>query len=68
MYLSDDITDGLMAWIQIDINTTADWSDDSYYSVAATIQADGGYASTSSFSGGEGGNGTGPGNGTAPPS
>ncbi|CAD6442386.1 95c11c3a-75a2-4e76-b0d9-60b73cbb9c01 [Sclerotinia trifoliorum] len=43
MYLSDDITDGLLAWIQIGINTTADWSNDTYYSVAAKLQADGGH-------------------------
>ncbi|RAL58769.1 hypothetical protein DID88_009183 [Monilinia fructigena] len=47
MYLSDDITDGLLAWIQIGINTTADWSNDSYYSVAAVLQADGGHETSS---------------------
>lgn len=68
MYLSDDISDGLLAWIQIGINTTADWSDDDYYSVAATLQADGGHQNTdSSFAGGSGG-GNGTGNGTAPSS
>ena len=71
MYLGDDVTDGLLAWIQVGINVTADYTDDSYYSVAAVLQADGGHESSSSFvggSGGDGGNATAPGNGTAPPS
>ena len=43
IYLGDDITDGLLAWIQIGINTTADYSDDKdYYDIAATYQAGGG--------------------------
>jgi len=69
LYLGDDITDGLLAWIQIGVNTTADYSDNSYYSVAAVLQADGGHESTTSTlggGGGDGGNATG--NGTAPPS
>lgn len=71
LYLGEDITDGLLAWIQIGINVTADQSDSSYYSVAAVLQADGGHASSSSATGGFGGgdfNGTAGGNGTAPPS
>lgn len=65
VYLGDDITDGLLAWIQIGINVTADHSDDDYYSVAATYQAGGGVAnSDSGFQGG--GNGTAPSG--APPS
>jgi len=71
MYLGDDITDGLLAWIQIGINTTADQSSSSYYSVAAVYQEDGGHATSSSATGGSGGgdfNGTAGGNGTAPPS
>ncbi|KAJ8062692.1 hypothetical protein OCU04_009214 [Sclerotinia nivalis] len=67
LYLSDDITDGLLAWIQIGINTTADWSDNSYYSVAATLQADGGHQISTGGGGGGGGNRTAPGNGTRPP-
>jgi hypothetical protein len=70
MYLGDDITDGLLAWIQIGINVTADQSDSSYYSVAAVLQADGGHQNTDStfVGGGDAGNGTAPTNGTAPPS
>jgi hypothetical protein len=37
LYLGNDVTDGLMAWIQIGVNTTADYTDDSYYSVAAVL-------------------------------
>lgn len=48
LYLGDDVTDGLMAWIQIGINVTADQSDSSYYSVAAVLQADGGHEESSS--------------------
>lgn len=64
LYLGDDITDGLLAWIQIGINVTADQTSSSYYSVAAVLQADGGHAVASNFTGGSGGNGTT--NGTAP--
>jgi len=70
LYLGDSIEDGLFAWIQIGINVTADQSDSSYYSVAATLQADGGHQNTESTftGGGDGGdfNGTMPTNGTAP--
>jgi hypothetical protein len=67
VYLGDSITDGLMAWIQIGINATADHSDDDYYSVAATYQAGGGVAnSDSGFQGG--GNGSMPSGSGAPPS
>lgn len=63
IYLGDSIEDGLMAWIQIGVNATADYSDSDYYQVSAVLQADGGHASSSSStggapSGGEGGNGT----------
>jgi hypothetical protein len=61
MYLSDDITDGLLAWIQIGINVTANYT--SVASVAAVLQADGGHES---LTGGFWGNGTAPGNGTSP--
>lgn len=63
VYLGDDITDGLFAWIQIGINTTADYQNDEYYAIAGYIGEDGGHSSSSS-SGGSGGGGSG--NGTAP--
>lgn len=66
MYLGDDISDGLLAWIQIGINVTADQSNSSYYSVAAVYQEDGGHQVESSSTGGAGGNGTFGGNGTMP--
>lgn len=60
IYVGNDITDGLFAWIQIGVNASADYTDDDYYSVAATYQAGGGVANAdSSFGGGNaGGNGT----------
>ncbi|KAF3765785.1 hypothetical protein M406DRAFT_38511 [Cryphonectria parasitica EP155] len=61
LYLGDDITDGLFAWIQIGINATADYQDNSYYAVAGYLAADGGHAEENSLTGGGGG-----GNGTAP--
>ncbi|KAJ5531781.1 hypothetical protein N7527_005174 [Penicillium freii] len=70
IYLGDDIYDGLFAWIQIGINTTADYTDNSYYSIAAYHYADGGYQnSDSSFGGGSAGgpSGAAP-SGTAMPS
>lgn len=63
LYLGDDITDGLFAWIQIGINSTVDYQDDSYYAVAGYLAADGGHAETNSL---EGGGGDDSGNGTAP--
>ncbi|KAF1997618.1 aromatic compound dioxygenase [Amniculicola lignicola CBS 123094] len=68
IYLGDDITDGLLAWIQIGINVTADYTEDDYYNVAATYQAGGGVANADSAfgGGGAGGNGTMTGNGTMP--
>ena len=65
IYLGDKIEDGLLAWIQIGINVTADQSDSSYYSVAAHYEADGGHAVASTFTGG-GGSAGGDFNGTAP--
>lgn len=65
VYLGDDISDGLFAWIQIGINATADYQNDEYYAVAAYIDADGGHESSSSPNGGGGPGGAG-GNGTAP--
>lgn len=66
IYLGDDVSDGLFAWIQIGIDTTANYIDDEYYSVAAYLDESGGHESTSNaFSaGGDMGNGTAPGNGT----
>jgi protocatechuate 3,4-dioxygenase beta subunit len=62
MYLGDSLSDGLLAWIQIGVNVSADYSDNSYYAVAAVLQADGGHATTNSNTGGAPGGG----NGTAP--
>lgn len=59
LYLGSDVTDGLMAWIQIGINKSANYIDDDYYSVAAYYQADGGHENEdSAIGGGAGGNGT----------
>ncbi|KAF2801225.1 aromatic compound dioxygenase [Melanomma pulvis-pyrius CBS 109.77] len=67
IYLGDDITDGLLAWIQIGINATADYTDDDYYNVAATYQAGGGVANPDSgFGGGGAPGGNGTTNGTMP--
>ncbi|KAK4235692.1 putative gpi anchored protein [Achaetomium macrosporum] len=63
VYLGEDVTDGLFAWIQIGINASADYSADDYYSVAAYIDADGGHALSGGMGGGMGG-GPGGGNGT----
>lgn len=69
IYLGADVTDGIFAWIQIGVNTSANYVDDEYYAVAAYIDADGGHVNTdSTFVGGGGdmgGNGTM--NGTAMP-
>ncbi|KNG44409.1 aromatic compound dioxygenase [Stemphylium lycopersici] len=62
VYLGDSVADGLMAWIQIGINATADYTDDDYYNVAADYQAGGGVANEDAMGmGGQGG-----GNGTMP--
>ncbi|KAM0701742.1 hypothetical protein Q7P35_010651 [Cladosporium inversicolor] len=60
--LSDDITDGIMAWISIGIDPTAD----SEVSSAATVYKDGGVANENSMGGMGGGDAPGGGNGTAP--
>lgn len=53
VYLGDTVADGLLAWIQIGVNASADYSDDDYYAVAATYYEDGGVANADSpFSGG----------------
>lgn len=63
LYLGDDITDGLFAWIQIGINSTADYQNDEYYAIAGYLGADGGHAESNALTGSGGGDG---GNGTAP--
>lgn len=63
LYLGEDVTDGLFAWIQIGVNASADYTDNSYYAVAAYLDAEGGHAYSSSNLGGGGGNST---NGTVP--
>ncbi|KAK5788158.1 hypothetical protein VI817_009116 [Penicillium citrinum] len=61
MYLGDSLDDGLFAWIQIGINSTADYTDNSYYSIAAYHDANGGHQnSDSSAMGGSGGSGGAP--------
>jgi hypothetical protein len=70
LYLGDDITDGLLAWIQIGVNVTADYTDNSYYNVAAVLQADGGHATGNTVGGGAPSgdfNGTAPDNSTGTP-
>lgn len=61
--LGEDISDGLLMWITIAIDTTADYNEE--VSAAAHYYKGGGVDEASS-GGGSGGNGTGPGNGTAP--
>ncbi|KAI4707146.1 hypothetical protein J4E89_008085 [Alternaria sp. Ai002NY15] len=62
VYLGDGVEDGLMAWIQIGINTTADHNDDQMFGVAADYQAGGGVANKNQTGadliGGPGANGT----------
>lgn len=66
LYLGDDITDGLFAWIQIGINSTVDYQNDEYYAVAGYLAADGGHAEANSLQSAGGGGGDAGGNGTAP--
>ncbi|EPE02582.1 gpi anchored cell wall protein [Ophiostoma piceae UAMH 11346] len=71
VYLGDDVSEGLFAWLQIGVNVSADYQADEYYNVAAYLDADGGHALASSFTGGgsgAGGNGTALGNSTVAPS
>ncbi|EAU33842.1 conserved hypothetical protein [Aspergillus terreus NIH2624] len=69
LYLGNGLDDGLFAWIQIGINTTADYTDNSYYNIAGYYDENGGHQNTESaaFGGGSGGdsNGTMP-SGAAP--
>ncbi|PWY75247.1 aromatic compound dioxygenase [Aspergillus sclerotioniger CBS 115572] len=61
LYLGDRIEDGLFAWIQIGINTTADYTDNSYYSIAAYYDENGGHENSDSAAmGGGGGSGGAP--------
>lgn len=66
LYLGDDISDGLFAWIQIGINSTADYQNDEYYAVAGYLAADGGHAEANSLQGGGGSGGSGSFSGTPP--
>lgn len=67
MYIdSSDITQGLLAWIQIGINVTFDATTTSYYGVAAAITEDGVTVSSSTIGGGGSGGDGGDFNGTAP--
>ena len=54
VYLGDDLDDGLFAWIQIGINATGDYTDNSYYSIAAYHDANGGHENADSTFGGGG--------------
>ncbi|KAJ5651558.1 uncharacterized protein N7484_005281 [Penicillium longicatenatum] len=45
-YVGDDISNGLYAWKQIGINSTANYINNSYYAIAGYIQADGGFENT----------------------
>ncbi|KAH8152579.1 uncharacterized protein LAJ45_03420 [Morchella importuna] len=61
VYLGDDVSEGILAWISIGINRTAAYD----ISVAATLTEDGGVASDTVFGGGDAGAG-GAMNGTMP--
>lgn len=62
IYLGDDLSDGLFAWIQIGVDATVDYQSDDYYAVAGYLDADGGHAEDSGIGGGGGGGA--PGNGS----
>ncbi|KAF2090984.1 aromatic compound dioxygenase [Saccharata proteae CBS 121410] len=66
MYLnSEDITDGLLMWISIGVDTTANYSSSAV--AAAYLAADGGHSTGNSIGGGAPGEGSGSGgNGTIP--
>ena len=42
VHVGDSLSDGLFAWIQIGINSTADYINEDYYAVAAYYTADDG--------------------------
>ncbi|KAJ5675291.1 uncharacterized protein N7477_005225 [Penicillium maclennaniae] len=48
IYLGESLDDGLFAWIQIGINATADYTDNSYDSIAAYHDANGGHENSDS--------------------
>ena len=54
LYLGGDISDGLLAWIQIGINMTVNYTDNSYYNIAAYLEEDGGHENSGSSLGGSG--------------
>lgn len=67
VYLGDDVSDGLFAWIQIGINASADYQNDNYYGVVGYLDATGGHAfEGGSGIGGGGGGGGGPSGSGAP--
>ncbi|KAB8234181.1 hypothetical protein ETB97_010478 [Aspergillus alliaceus] len=55
VYLGNDLKDGLFAWKQIGINVSADYTDNSYYSIAAYYDENGGHQNSDSaaFGGGQ---------------
>lgn len=57
VYLGDDVSDGLFAWIQIGINSSADYQNDEYYAVVGYLDAEGGhnYEGGAGIGGGSGG-------------
>lgn len=65
VYLGDTVDQGIFAWIQIGINTTADHASDDYYAVAGYLDNEGGHALDSGIGGGQGGGAPG-GSGTTP--
>ncbi|KAL4926388.1 intradiol ring-cleavage dioxygenase [Aspergillus undulatus] len=66
IYLGNGLEDGLFAWIQIGINASADYTDNSYYSIAGYYGEDGGYQNEDSAAFGGGGGGEGAPSGAAP--
>ncbi|ROW15677.1 hypothetical protein VPNG_02170 [Cytospora leucostoma] len=64
VYLGDDITDGLFAWIQIGINATADYQSNEYYAVAGWYAEDGGHSSGNTLGAPSSSGSDGSGNGT----
>ncbi|KAL4939221.1 hypothetical protein BDV06DRAFT_199333 [Aspergillus oleicola] len=68
VYLGNGVEDGLFAWIQIGINASADYTDNSYYSIAGYYAEGGGYqnADSAAMGGGGGGGGEGAPSGSMP--
>ncbi|KKK20214.1 hypothetical protein P175DRAFT_0518450 [Aspergillus ochraceoroseus IBT 24754] len=52
IYLGQGLDDGLFAWIQIGVNASADYTDNSYYNIAAYYYEDGGVENSSGSMGG----------------